>query len=468
MRRPRSLWARLLLLSLLATAAALAAAGWAIGGVLERFATRGLDDRLDAQLMLLAGAVRPDGSLGANALRVLPGFDAGAGWSWRVVGADGRVWRAGPVADLGKVPSPARPLPGGSGPGGSGPGDVRVDGPARPRPLEGRDDAGRRVHGRALTVLTPAGPVRIAAAAPRALAEQPIRAAMAPLLMSLLLLGVALTAAALVQLRLGLRPLRDLRLALARVRAGEADRVPGDQPTELAPLAAELNALLAENAAGLARARGHVANLAHGLKTPLAALIARLDEPGADPDGSLHEQARRIDARVRHHLSRARTAAGGTPARRTVPIALPADDLIGVLARIHADRPVRAAVDLPDLSVAVDAEDLSEMLGNLLDNAWRHARTVVRLGAATDGAFAIVAVEDDGPGLSPAAAAEALRPGRRLDERGDGHGFGLPIVRELAELSGGALYLDRSDLGGLRVRLRLPLSPGRTAPPAVR
>ena len=314
-----------------------------------------------------------------------------------------------------------------------------------------------RVHARLLTVATPAGPVTIEAAAPRDLADRPIRAAMVPLLLSLLLLGGALTAAALVQLRLGLRPLRDLRDALIRVRAGAAARVPVAQPVELAPLAGEINALLDENEAGLARARGHAANLAHGLKTPLSALAVLLEEPGRDPDGALRALVDRADARIRHHLARARAAAIDGPSRRATALAPLVDDLVTVLACVHADRAVTAAVDVPSgLAVAVDGEDVSEMLGNLLDNAWRHARAAVRVSAHVEGPTVAIVITDDGPGLPAEAIAAAMQPGRRLDERGDGHGFGLPIARELAELSGGSVDLGDAPGSGLVATLSLP------------
>ncbi len=462
MRAPRSLFGRLLLLSGLATTIALVIAAWAIGGVLERFATRGLDDRLDAQLLLLSAAVRPDGSFDAAAARRLPGFAAARGWSWRVTGADGRIWASGAPVAAGPAPYDRPPPPGDRGGpparmGPDAPPEARAD---APRPAEGRDRQGRRVHARLVAVATPAGPVELVAAAPRDLAERPIRAAMAPLLVSLLLLGGALAAAALLQLRLGLKPLRDLRAAIAAVRAGAAARVPADQPRELQPLLGELNALLDENEAGLARARGHVANLAHGLKTPLAALVVRLEEPGRDPDGSLRALAERADARVRHHLGRARAAAGGGPGRGRVDPAPLVADLVAVLGRLHAARPIMATIDMaPGLAVAADAEDVSEMLGNLLDNAWRHAAAAVSVTGRAEGATVTIAIEDDGPGLPPADLAAALTPGQRLDERGDGYGFGLPITRELAELSGGALTLTCAPGRGLRATLSLPRPP---------
>ncbi|MEH3107542.1 MAG: HAMP domain-containing sensor histidine kinase [Sphingomonas fennica] len=445
--RPISLFGRLLLLSGLATAVALAVAGWAIGGVLERFAMRGLDDRLDAQMLLLADAVRADGGVDPAALRRLPGFAADEGWAWRITAADGRRWTSGRAIPAAPPLPPPPPDAAGRPP----------PPPGRPRPGEGRDADGRRVHARTMAIETAAGPVTITAAAPRDLADRPIRAALAPLLLSLLLLGGGLAAAALLQLRLGLKPLRDLHRAIAAVRGGRAARVPAEQPIELRPLVTELNALLDENEAGLAHARTHVANLAHGLKTPLAALIVRLEEPGRDPDGALRRLAEGAAARIRHHLGRARAAAGGAPARRRVELAPLVADLAAVLARLHAARPVAAAVDVPpDLAVAADGEDVSEMLGNLLDNAWAHAATRVTVQAAAEGATVTIAIEDDGPGLTDTEQAAALMPGRRLDERGDGHGFGLPIARELAELSGGGLMLTRGGKGGLRAMLTLP------------
>jgi len=433
---PRSLFGRLLLLSALATTTALAVAGWTIGGVLERAATRGLDDRLDARLLLLSGALRADGAPDLAAVRRLPGVESG--WAWSVRTPDGRTWTAGGALSLAPLPRP--PF-------------ARAD---QPRPAEGRDAAGRPVHARVVEVATAAGTVSIAAAAPRDLAERPIRAALLPLLLCLLLLGLALGAAAPMQLRLGLRPLRDLRDALGQIRAGALARVPGEQPAELSPLTDEINALLDQNEAGLARARGHVANLAHGLKTPLAALAVRLEEPGRDPDGDLRALVGQADARVRHHLGRARAAAGGT-GRGTAALEPLARDLVAVLARVHAERAVKAQVAVSaDLSVAVDGEDASEMLGNLLDNAWRHAASWLRVSAQANGKLVRVVVEDDGPGLTQAQIAAAMRPGQRLDERGGGHGFGLPIARELAELSGGSLELDRGEQGGLRASLVLP------------
>lgn len=437
---PRSLFGRLLAVATLATLAALLLASVAIGHVLERFVMRGFDDRLDAQTTVLARAVDGRGRLDTARVIDLPGFDeAGSGWVWQVRSSDGHAWRNSPDT----LPTPlAMPEP-------------RPDGP-RPHPGEGHGRSGERLHFRTLTLARAGGPVTITASGPRRVVEAPLHEAMLPLLGSLALLGAALTAATLVQLRIGLRPLRTLQASLGGVIAGRQRHVPTDLPVELAPLAAELNTLIDQNAEGLAHARRHVANLAHGLKTPLAALGLELAD--RDPDGRLAAMLADIDRRVSHHLRRARAATPGASGRTAIALEPAIADLVGVLRRVHADRAiaVEIAVDA-GMTVGVDAQDLDEMIGNLLDNAWRHAASAIGITAVVEAGKVAITIDDDGAGLDAAERAEALVPGRRLDEAAPGHGFGLPITQELAELNGGGLVLESSPkLGGLRAVLVLP------------
>lgn len=443
---PRSLFGRLAILSGLATIVALTVAALAIGHVLERFVLQGMDQRLDAQIAVIQRAIGLDGQLDDGKMLNLPGFDQpGSGWAWRVNGPGDAV-RTSADAGIADASLPVEPAPRGR---------RKHDGPAGPRPGEGAGRDGEALHYRILEIETGAGPVTIAAAGPRRIVAAPIREAMQPLLISLALLGLVLALAAFVQLRVGLRPLARLRESLAQVRSGERKHVPEDQPREIAPLAAELNALINQNEAGLAHARRHVANLAHGLKTPLAALSLKLAEDGRDPDGRLGAMLADIEGRVRHHLGRARAATPG--GRVATPLGPPLADLAEVLPRIHAARAVSCELLLePALAAAIDPQDFSELAGNLLDNAWRHAASRLRITGGHDSGSVLLTIEDDGPGLSESELAEARVPGRRLDESGDGHGFGLSIAEELAELNGGGLTLDRSpDLGGLRVTVRL-------------
>jgi len=448
---PKSLFWRLLAISTIATLAALIFAAFSIGHVLERFVMRGLDERLDAQIAIVARAVRPDGTVDPALAADLPPFDRpGSGWAWEIRAPRGTA-RSRSLAG-GDLPLPPAIPRGHRRP---------RENAGEPRPFEADDGQGRRLHYRALTVSVAAGDALIIAAGPREIVERPLREAMLPLLLSLGLLGLGLAAATLVQLRFGLRPLHALRRGLSDVRAGRLRHVDPDQPAELQPLVRELNALIDENAAGLAGARAHLANLAHGIKTPLAALVVELAEPGRDPDGRLRALVARIEDSARHHLGRARAATQSGPRRVATPLAARISDLVAVLARIHAERPIAAEVAIdPAITVACDPQDVDEIAGNLLDNGWRWARGRIAISAARRGAMVDLVIEDDGPGIPEAELDAALQPGRRLDERPGGHGFGLSIARELAELYGGGIVLEKGDLGGLRVRVTLPAPVG--------
>ncbi|WP_241127467.1 sensor histidine kinase [Novosphingobium terrae] len=437
---------------MLTTLAALAFAAFTIGHVLERFVVHNLDTQLDTQISVLVRAVRPDGTLDTARVVNLPLFDnAGSGWGWRVDGSGGDSWSHGAAIDLVRL-------------------EKRQAHRDHHRHMPYGEDAAEDVRGDARTVLdkdtqvrqmsfaVAQGLVTVTASGPRHEAMALLHQAVVPLMGSLALLAGGLAFATFMQLRFGLQPLRSLRRALADVRTGRARHVPLDQPDELVPLAIELNALIDQNEAGLEHARRHVSNLAHGLKTPLAALSVRLADSGYDRDGSLGEMLSQVDRRIRHHLGRARAAAPGGAQRTRTAIAPAIADLVSALKRIHAERAIGVTVEIAvNLAVAVDAQDFDEMAGNLLDNAWRHASSAVAITAVRHDATVVLLIDDDGSGLSEEAMREAFVPGRRLDERGDGHGFGLPITQELAELNGGELTLHVSPaMSGLRARLVLP------------
>ncbi|VXC49676.1 Histidine kinase [Sphingomonas sp. T1] len=430
---PRSIHGRMLGLSLLATLVALLVAGAAIAGVLQRFVTQGLDQRLDAELSLLAGAVDGDGRIDRARLTRLRGLlDAGPGWQWQI---------SGPVQTVSSAEFPALRTP------GPAPREaLHREGEERPQPLEGRDG----VHARRISIATDAGPVVLTAAAPRDVVARPIQAAVVPLLATLGILGILLGVATLVQVRIGLRPLRALHDGVAAMRRGAAG-VSETQPDELRPLAIELNALARDNAAALATARASAANLAHALKTPVATLALTVRD-----DPAQAAQLARIDATIRHHLARARNIAGGHASRTALAPAIA--DLVSTIRRLRMERSIviDAAID-PALRVAVDAADFDELAGNLIDNAARHARTTVRVAAMFDQGMIRLSVVDDGPGIALADRQRATDAGVRLDEREDGHGFGLAIARELAALYGGVLVLDDAPGGGLSASVTLPI-----------
>ena len=440
--RRLSLHTRLLLVGFVAGLAALIVAAGAIGHVLEDFVRQGVDQKISTQIKALAAAVGQDGRLDETRLLLLPDFaEAHTAWAYRVRGPAG-TWQGG-RGIVERPPPPFRTH------------RARIRG-EKDALLIGRTQRFGRLYVQQAWVETEAGRVQIVAGAPRYIVDAPLDEAMAALLWSLGLLTLGLAVSTFIQLRYGLGPVRAIRGEIARVRAGERDRLSTDQPRELRPLAEEVNALVAQNEAGLAHARRHVSNLAHGLKTPLATLTLKLRRDGAPAETIMLAES--LDQRIAHHLRRARSAAAGGGERSRTPVASVVADLLPVMARLHAERGVAVNTDVAgDLVAAVERQDLDEMIGNLLDNGCRHAGSKVRVSAADEEKSVIVRVEDDGPGLSEEEMKRAVRAGERLDEAGTGYGFGLAIVEELAELYGGGLELGRSaDLGGLSAILRIP------------
>jgi len=268
-------------------------------------------------------------------------------------------------------------------------------------------------------------------------------------------LGLAFLLATVLQVRYGLLPLGQLRAALQKVRKGTAPRLAGDYPVEVAPLVDELNEVLAHNEALISRARVQAGNLAHGLKSPLTVLRHELAELKDERGAILRDQVVLISDQVERVLARIR-AAGPLAAAGRTRLAQVLEDLAFSLDIIHRERGVAIEIACPEDAVfAGDAADLSEMLGNLMDNACKWAKGKVRVTVEA-GETLLVLIDDDGPGIPPTRRAAALTRGARLDQSVPGSGLGLDIVREIAELYRGGLRLEDSPHGGLRARLELP------------
>ena len=277
-----------------------------------------------------------------------------------------------------------------------------------------------------------------------------------------LLFAAACLAIGFLQVRSGLAGVNQLRTRLAGVREGRAPRVDGRYPSEVQPLVDDLNALLEHRERAIARAVAKAGDLAHGLKTPLAILAQEAERARAgghtELADAIAQQVERMRRQTDYHLAQARaTASGGTTSSARSSVREAARALVRTMTRLHAERRLVFDDRVSDGdAVRCQREDLDEMLGNLLDNASKWARTRVVVSATRTGADVLIAVEDDGPGL-PASMREAvLQRGVRVDEAAPGSGLGLAIVRDLAELYGGTIALDASDAGGLRARLRLP------------
>jgi signal transduction histidine kinase len=273
-----------------------------------------------------------------------------------------------------------------------------------------------------------------------------------------IILGAGLIVAIIVQVRVGLRPLFELRREVAAVRRGQAERLAATYPSELTPLADELNALVDHNREVVERQRTHVGNLAHALKTPISVMIA---ESGQRPGPLAEVVARQAEAmrqQVDHHLRRARAAARTQGQGERTSVAEVLDELTRTLQRIFSDKGVVIDWDADDdLYFLGERQDLLEIAGNAVENAckWCKGRVKVRAEAAGPERFRLI-VEDDGQGLPLDRRAEVLQRGARLDETAPGSGLGLSIIDELARAYGGALELGDSSLGGLRLITDLP------------
>jgi signal transduction histidine kinase len=274
-------------------------------------------------------------------------------------------------------------------------------------------------------------------------------------------IAIGLLAAGLMQVRSGMAPLLRLRARLAAMRNGTARRVEGDYPAEVQPLVDDLNALLDDREERVGRALAKAGDLAHGLKTPLAVMTReaeRVAEGGDDElSGTLSEQIDGMRRQIEFHLALARAAASRATPDARCRVRDSADGVVRALMRLHAGRGLSIHVDVPGEQMAlVHRADLDEMLGNLLDNACKWARSQVAVTSTLADGMLSVTVDDDGPGLEPALRDKVLERGVRADEAAPGSGFGLAIVREVAEVYGGRVALERSPQGGVRARLSLP------------
>jgi len=279
------------------------------------------------------------------------------------------------------------------------------------------------------------------------------------------ILAVVLLLTTMFQVRFGLAPLKRISESLAAIRSGSSERLEGKFPEEIAPLARETNALIEANREIVERARTHVGNLAHALKTPLSVLIneanARSDDPLA---AKVREQADLMRDQVQRHLERARIAARATVVGTVTEVSPVVTALARTMEKIHRDRSIAIDIEAPaDTKFRGERQDLEEMVGNLVDNAckWAQSRVAVEvLPARADTPQAEhtlrVVVDDDGPGLTATQRESVARRGKRLDESKPGSGLGLSIVTDLAALYGGALTLGTAPIGGLRAELVLP------------
>ena len=319
-------------------------------------------------------------------------------------------------------------------------------------------------------VLPGAGqPFYVVVAGDEAEVRSDVRRFNAILTWAFLALGLGLAIAMLIQVRFVVRPLKRVGKALAAIRNGKAERLDGDFPSEIAPLAHELNALIEHNAEVIERSRTHVGNLAHALKTPLSVLANEAQGEEGMLATVVARQTRLMRDQIEHHLARARAAGSARVIGARTEVQSVLSDLVRTLGKIYRQKGLSIGCTCEaGLAFRGERQDLEEMVGNLLDNACKWARRKVtvaaqRLVGEHDAPLELeIVIADDGLGLSDAERVAVLERGARLDETQPGSGLGLSIVKDLVRLYQGELMLSPAPAGGLAVRLRLPAAPGET------
>lgn len=442
----RSVSFRLILLSTVWIVTALAVGGW----VLSQYFRTHVERSFDASLMrhieeVLSYAESVEGQISLTQRPTDPSYQRPlSGWYWEIIADGGVVERSRSLWD--QVLELERP-------------------PARGETIgyfvSGPRQENLRVVGQTFLVPGYDKDLSIYFTGPADVIEKASHEFTETLVGSLIVLGLGLMAAVVLQVVLGLRPLKLLRTKLAAVHAGKVDRMSGRFPSEVEPLVNDLNELLDHNAQVIERARTHAGNLAHALKTPLAVLGNEGDRLQGQSATTVRDQVQTMNDLVTRHLARARAAGGLGAVGARADIGDITSGLKRTLERIHQNKADGTGVsislvDVQGKSVVGDRQDFEEMLGNLMDNACKWAVSKVRVSGAHDGRHIILWIEDDGPGIAKESYEDVLQRGKRLDEATPGSGLGLSIVLELAELYHGSLSLSPSDMGGLRVRLQLP------------
>ncbi|GEP56777.1 sensor histidine kinase [Reyranella soli] len=427
----------------------LAAAAWlllllAVGGIVLALAFRGAVEeefsyRLDAILKTIVASIEvvPGGGFAMSRPLGDPRFDRlYSGWYWQVTQPDGRQLRSRSLWDSSIPVEPGGP-------------DMQV------RRAEGPNQEKLLVVERDVEFPGQQGAAHVLVASDLREVSGGVQRFELLLMLALGTLAFGMIVAIVIQVRYGLRPLRQMLADLRSVREGAAARLSGRYPSEIAPLADGMNDVLDKDSELIERARTHVGNLAHALKTPLAVVSAEVQ--GNADRTVLTKQVQLMRRLIEHHLGRARASAGTGRLGLKTPVRSVAEAVRAVLAKIYQERGLEVDVDIPPGAMfRGHREDLEEIFGNLMENACKWAIRRVRVSAQQAQDNLLIRVEDDGPGISAERQAELLRRGRRLDEKSPGWGLGLAIVSDLVHLNGGELAFSKSELGGLCVDVALP------------
>lgn len=444
-----SLALRLLLSSVLWSILALVVAGVLLTGLYQQSVERGFDQRLNVYLKILVAAqAEAEDPMRMEAPTLTePNFDLVlSGWYWQVAKATGEVVVASrslfaetlPQVSMDKLKPDERGIASfyDQGPAGN---TLRIV--ARDIKLEDDDSVVIVVAGNASNI------------------QRDINQFRQRVFLTLAALGFILAISTFAQVKWALRPLSLIVRGLNDIREGRSDDLRGSFPTEIQPLVTELNALIGFNSKVVERARTHVGNLAHALKTPISVLRNEASEFQTPLSEKVVEQTDAMQTQVNYHLDRARIIARSGVLSAAHPVQPVIQGLGRAMSKIYRDKNVRLTIAVDgNLKFSGEKQDLEEALGNLLDNACKWAREEVQISGRIEDNFLIVEIDDDGPGLSEEEQQLAMKRGERLDEQKPGSGLGLSIVRDLVNAYDGAFGMDRSSLGGLRATLAFPTS----------
>lgn len=443
-----SLTARLVISAGLWTLVSLLAGGIVLVLLFQASIERSFDARLEVLLENLIVVSNYDAEEGVSIIGPLaePRFDQPyAGWYWQITPREGEAMISRSLWDWQLEPnlSVAASQP------------IRYD-------AMGPDEQEIRVAERDIMFPGVQEPVRFSVAAETTENREEVNSFIFALMWALGILGLGLVGATIIQVRFGLRPLHHLENALTKVRSGDFDRLEGAYPREISPVVGELNELLDHNQEVVERARTHVGNLAHALKTPLSVLVNETKDDAKNKGelaSSVDRQVGEMRKYVDHYLTRARaSASGGNIASRT-GVGVAVEGLRTTLEKIHEERQIKITVSgAAYYTFRGERQDLEEMLGNLMDNACKWAKSDVTVEITKENGMVIFAVGDNGPGLSEEEREEAFNRGKRLDEAVPGTGLGLHITRDIARLYGGEVELGRAEAGGLLATFCLPAS----------
>ncbi|MBS4018350.1 sensor histidine kinase [Azonexus hydrophilus] len=448
-----SLRFRLLVGTLVWVAATVGIAGWVLQSMFEQQLSRQFDNELSMHLAQLAAHLETDA--GGNPVLARPLSDprlerpySGLYWQVERMAPDNSgviALRSRSLWDA-QLPVPA---------------DRLADGERHTHRVSGPDGEALRMLEQ---VMQPAeGPDqswRLIVAADERLLAEPVARFRTLLIGALALLALGLMVAAAFQVVAGLRPLKRLREELSLLRDGRRTTLSEDHPSEIEPVVDELNAVLSRNADFVTRARHQAGNLAHAVKTPLAVMAnaaAEADGPFAE---LVHNQVIAARQQIDRHLALARVAAAAQDKGLRCQVAPVIEGLVRVMQRVHPERSFTftPGETAREMLFRGEAQDLQEMLGNLLDNAGKWACSQIRIAISADAEQLHLDIDDDGPGIPVDRRAALLQRGQRGDEKVAGAGLGLAIVSELATLYQGQLELLDAPGGGLRARLKLPLA----------